>query len=70
MLVGGAPANVSGAYIKLGGPAAMITQLGQDAFGDRIVDEFVGHGIDVSHVLDRCGQHLSGLCILKGGREP
>ena len=48
---GGAPANVGGAYIKLGGPAAMITQLGQDAFGDRIVDEFVGHGIDVSHVL-------------------
>lgn len=29
----------------------MITQLGNDAFGDRIVDEFVGHGIDVSHVL-------------------
>lgn len=50
-VVGGAPANVSGAYIKLGGPAAMITQLGQDAFGDRIVDEFIGHGIDVSHIL-------------------
>ncbi|MCI8549082.1 MAG: carbohydrate kinase [Lachnospiraceae bacterium] len=50
-VVGGAPANVGGAYIKLGGPAAMITQLGQDAFGDRIVDEFIGHGIDVSHVL-------------------
>ena len=50
-VVGGAPANVCGAYIKLGGPAAMVTQLGDDAFGDRIVDEFIGHGIDVSHVL-------------------
>lgn len=26
--VGGAPANVCGAYVKLGGEAAMITQLG------------------------------------------
>ncbi len=28
--VGGAPANVCGAFVKLGGEAAMITQLGDD----------------------------------------
>lgn len=38
--VGGAPANVCGAYVKLGGEASMITQLGNDPFGDKIVEEF------------------------------
>ena len=36
--VGGAPANVCGAFSKLGGKSMMITKLGEDAFGDRIVD--------------------------------
>lgn len=48
--VGGAPANVCGAYVKLGGTAAMITQLGADPFGDKIADEFAVCGIDCSYV--------------------
>ncbi len=48
--VGGAPANVCGAYVKLGGHGALITQLGDDPFGDKIVDEFTACGIDCSHV--------------------
>jgi fructokinase len=48
--VGGAPANVCGAYVKLGGEAAMITQLGDDPFGDKIVDEFVSCGIGCQYV--------------------
>ena len=43
--VGGAPANVCGAFVKLGGEAAMITQLGADPFGDKIADEFAACGI-------------------------
>lgn len=43
--VGGAPANVCGAFVKLGGEAAMITQLGDDPFGDKIADEFAACGI-------------------------
>lgn len=39
-IVGGAPANVCGAFVKLGGEAEMITQLGDDPFGDKIVSEF------------------------------
>ena len=50
--VGGAPANVCGAYVKLGGRSAMITQLGDDPFGDKIVDEFVSRA-DVEHFA-RC----------------
>lgn len=38
-LVGGAPANVCGAFARLGGKAAFITQLGEDAFGDKIIEE-------------------------------
>ena len=48
--VGGAPANVCGAYVKLGGSSAMITQLGDDPFGDKIVDEFVSCGIGCDYV--------------------
>lgn len=48
--VGGAPANVCGAYVKLGGEASMITQLGDDPFGDKIVDEFVSCGIGCDYV--------------------
>lgn len=49
--VGGAPANVCGAFSKLGGKSMMITKLGEDAFGDRIVENLRSHQIDVSHIL-------------------
>ena len=48
--VGGAPANVCGAYVKLGGEASMITQLGDDPFGDKIADEFASCGIGCEYV--------------------
>ncbi len=48
--VGGAPANVVGAYVKLGGSGSMITQLGADPFGDKIVEELTDCGIDCSCV--------------------
>lgn len=48
--VGGAPANVCGAFVKLGGKAEMITQLGDDPFGDKIAEEFSHYGIGSSYV--------------------
>lgn len=48
--VGGAPANVCGAFVKLGGQAEMITQLGDDPFGDKIAEEFARYGIGGSYV--------------------
>ena len=48
--VGGAPANVCGAFRKLGGGAGMITQLGDDPFGDKIVNELIGFGINTDYV--------------------
>lgn len=49
--VGGAPANVCGAYRKLGGVSEMITQLGDDPFGDKIIQEFEKYEIGTEHVL-------------------
>lgn len=48
--VGGAPANVCGAYVKLGGSAIMLTLLGNDPFGDKIEEELASYGIDVSYI--------------------
>lgn len=48
--VGGAPANVCGAFTKLGGKSEMITQLGMDGFGDKILDAFKEAGIGSSYV--------------------
>lgn len=49
-IVGGAPANVCGAFTKLGGKSALITQLGNDPFGDKIVEEFMSHGIACDYI--------------------
>lgn len=49
--VGGAPANVCGAFARLGGTSHMITQLGADPFGDKIVQEFERYGIGTEYVL-------------------
>lgn len=70
--VGGAPANVCGAYGKLGGESGLITQLGADPFGDKIVEEFVSCGIDCSYVM-RTGQANTSLAFVAlkedGNRE-
>lgn len=49
--VGGAPANVCGAFVKLGGEAVMLTELGDDPFGEKILEELANCGIDVSHII-------------------
>lgn len=55
--VGGAPANVLGAYRKLGGDASLITQVGTDPFGDKIIDLLTEYGIEhdkVKRTDDAC----------------
>lgn len=48
--VGGAPLNVCGAYTELGGSSNIITMLGKDPFGDKIVNELIGFGINTDYV--------------------
>lgn len=70
--VGGAPANVCGAFTKLGGQSEMITQLGNDPFGDKIIDEFEKYGIGHKYVLrtDKANTSLAFVALdEKGNRE-
>lgn len=48
---GGAPANVAAAVSRLGGKSKIITQLGEDAFGDYLEETMKEAGIDTSDVL-------------------
>ena len=70
--VGGAPANVCGAFSHLGGRAALITQLGNDPFGDKIIDELERCSIDISCIkrTNEANTSLSFVALKEdGGRE-
>lgn len=69
--LGGAPANVCGAFARLGGAARLITQLGCDPFGDKILRELAGYGIDTSCILrtDRANTALAFVSLAKDGNR-
>ena len=46
----GAPANVAVAAARLGLRSAFLTQVGDDSFGDAIIQTFAGRGVDMSRV--------------------
>lgn len=48
--VGGAPLNVCGAYTALGGESSMITMLGKDAFGEKIIKEMQRYHIHTDYI--------------------
>jgi len=48
---GGAPANVAAACAKLGQETALLTQVGQDAFGDFLVDTLKQAGVDTNYIM-------------------
>lgn len=48
---GGAPANVAVACARLGVKSLFVGMLGQDRFGDFILEELVSRGVDVSQVV-------------------
>lgn len=67
--VGGAPANICGAYAKLGGDAVILTQLGNDPFGDKIVEELAAAGINVDYVsrTDQANTSLAFVALKENG---
>lgn len=69
--VGGAPANVCGAFTKLGGSSALITQLGDDPFGHKIADELEFYGIDTSTVsfTDKASTALAFVSLENDGNR-
>lgn len=69
--VGGAPANVCGAFAKLGGKAMMLTQLGNDPFGHKIADELDSYGIDTSAIrfTDAANTALAFVSLAEDGNR-
>ena len=49
-VAGGAPANVAAAFAKLGGKSIMLSQVGNDAFGDYIIDSLNKANIETKHI--------------------
>ncbi|MHA7967112.1 carbohydrate kinase family protein [Paenibacillus sp. CAU 1782] len=60
---GGAPANVACAVAKLGGDSAFIGMVGEDAFGDHLVETLEGAHVDVAHVF-RTGEAGTALAFV------
>jgi len=69
--VGGAPANVCGAFSRLGGKSMLITQLGNDPFGHKIADELASFGIDTSAIrfTDEANTALAFVSLEKDGNR-
>lgn len=69
--LGGAPANVCGAYSKLGGMSRMLTQLGDDPFGHKILGELCGCGVDVSCIslTDKANTALAFVSLSADGNR-
>lgn len=70
-MLGGAPANVCGAFVKLGGKARLITKLGRDPFGEKIVHELAACGVDTSAVsfTERANTALAFVSISESGER-
>lgn len=60
---GGAPANVAAAVAKLGGTASLITKVGQDAFGDFLLEQLEEIGVRTDKIL-RTKEANTGLAFV------
>ena len=71
-VAGGAPANVVTAVSRLGGEGVMVSQVGEDAFGEHIIEVLKKNGVDTTWVY-RTKQANTGLAFVSldatGNRE-
>ncbi len=69
--VGGAPANVLGAFSKLGGNTQMLTQLGDDPFGHMILNAFKNWNIGTDYICltDKANTALAFVSLLSDGNR-
>ena len=67
--VGGAPANVCAAYSRISGSSRLLTQLGNDPFGNKIIRELSSAGIDTSCIslTDKANTALAFVALSENG---
>lgn len=70
-IVGGAPANVCGAFSKLSGQSQMITQLGNDPFGEKIIETFLSFNIGCEYIqrTDEANTALAFVALKSDGNR-
>ncbi len=68
---GGAPANYLACLSKFGHETALIAKVGQDAFGDMLIDAVKEFGIDSSHIIkaEDCFTTLAFVSLDKNGER-
>lgn len=69
--VGGAPTNVASCVAKLGGNASIITQVGEDAFGEKIEDTLNNIDVDTNYLMktDKANTALAFVSLTKEGER-
>lgn len=67
-VAGGAPANVAAAAARLGANACVITKLGNDAFGDFLIDQLSKVGVQ-THLIKRTNEANTGLAFVSLNNE-
>ncbi|MBR1765386.1 MAG: carbohydrate kinase [Ruminococcus sp.] len=67
--VGGAPANVCAAFSRLGGSSRLLTQLGDDPFGHRIMHRLESVGVDTGCIslTDKANTALAFVSLAENG---
>ena len=67
--VGGAPANVCASFSRLGGKSRLLTQLGDDPFGHKIIHELNDVGVDTSCIslTDKANTALAFVSLDENG---
>ena len=67
--VGGAPANVCAAFARLGGKSRLLTQLGDDPFGHKIMHELGSVGVDTGSIslTDKANTALAFVSLDENG---
>lgn len=63
--LGGSSANIGVAIVKLGGQAALVTCVSDDALGRRALNQLAHYGIDATHVRSVGGEVRTSLAVVE-----
>ena len=68
---GGKGANQAVAVARLGGRSTLIARVGDDAFGSRLIEALVGHGVNTQHVsvTDNCASGIALIGVEESGEN-
>jgi sugar/nucleoside kinase (ribokinase family) len=68
---GGAPGNVAAGVARLGGRAAMMSKVGNDAFGRLLIDTLTANGVSTEAIFHarECNTSMAAVTIARDGEQ-